>query len=106
TLRPRRSGQALAKSKGTRAIVHLSAVPSGSRKAVKVFFSVLGMGYAPVTVCRSSHPIGELLYRWNQMGEVASVRKLILLPGMDGTGKLFAPFIDALPEGFKAVPIP
>ena len=33
------------------------------------------------------------------------VRKLVLLPGMDGTGTLFAPFIEALPSGFEAVPV-
>lgn len=27
--------------------------------------------------------------------------RLVLLPGMDGTGVLFAPFIEALPEGFE-----
>lgn len=27
--------------------------------------------------------------------------RLVLLPGMDGTGDLFAPFIEALPEGFE-----
>jgi pimeloyl-[acyl-carrier protein] methyl ester esterase len=39
------------------------------------------------------------------MSEEGSVRKLVLLPGMDGTGKLFAPFIEALPEGLEALPI-
>ncbi|SDE58302.1 alpha/beta fold hydrolase [Kordiimonas lacus] len=29
--------------------------------------------------------------------------KLVLLPGMDGTGKLFAPFIHALPNGVEPV---
>lgn len=38
------------------------------------------------------------------MGEIAAVRKLVLLPGMDGTGLLFAPFIEALPQGFEARP--
>ena len=33
------------------------------------------------------------------------VRKLVLLPGMDGTGTLFAPFIEAVPSGFEAVPV-
>jgi len=32
-------------------------------------------------------------------------RKLVLLPGMDGTGTLFAQFIEALPQGFEAVPV-
>ena len=31
--------------------------------------------------------------------------KLILLPGMDGTGELFAPFISALDERFEAVAV-
>src|ERR1700722_12523713 len=35
TRRPLRTGHALAMSKGTRAMTHLSAVPSGSRSAVK-----------------------------------------------------------------------
>jgi pimeloyl-[acyl-carrier protein] methyl ester esterase len=39
------------------------------------------------------------------MGEVASVRKLVLLPGMDGTGRLFGPFIEALPLGLEALPV-
>lgn len=28
-------------------------------------------------------------------------RRLVLLPGMDGTGNLFAPFVEALPEGLE-----
>jgi len=32
----------------------------------------------------------------------AHAPRLVLLPGMDGTGDLFAPFIEALPEGFEA----
>jgi pimeloyl-[acyl-carrier protein] methyl ester esterase len=39
------------------------------------------------------------------MGEIASVRKLVLLPGMDGTGMLFAPLIEALPDEFEAISI-
>ncbi len=39
------------------------------------------------------------------MGEMAPVRKLFLLPGMDGTGTLFGPFVEALPEGFKGMPV-
>jgi pimeloyl-[acyl-carrier protein] methyl ester esterase len=46
-----------------------------------------------------------LLYRWNDVGEETPVRKLVLLPGMHGTGKLFAPFIGALPPEFEALPI-
>jgi pimeloyl-ACP methyl ester carboxylesterase len=33
------------------------------------------------------------------------VLKLLLLPGMDGTGDLFQWFVKALPEGFEAVPV-
>ena len=32
--------------------------------------------------------------------------RLVLLPGMDGTAKLFAPFIKALPEYIGAVIVP
>jgi pimeloyl-[acyl-carrier protein] methyl ester esterase len=32
-------------------------------------------------------------------------RTLVLLPGMDGTGELFAPFISTLSPAFKAVPL-
>jgi pimeloyl-[acyl-carrier protein] methyl ester esterase len=32
------------------------------------------------------------------------VRTLVLLPGMDGTGGLFAPFIEALPSPYNAIP--
>jgi len=39
------------------------------------------------------------------MSEAVSVRKLVLLPGMDGTGKLFARFIEALPQGYDARPV-
>jgi pimeloyl-ACP methyl ester carboxylesterase len=39
------------------------------------------------------------------MDETFPVRKLVLLPGMDGTGTLFGPFIEALPQGFKAMPV-
>jgi|SRR5580658_1106900 pimeloyl-[acyl-carrier protein] methyl ester esterase len=39
------------------------------------------------------------------MSSDSPVRKLVLLPGMDGTGTLFAPFIEALPHGFEAVPV-
>jgi len=31
--------------------------------------------------------------------------KLVLLPGMDGTGSLFADFVDALPKSFNAVTV-
>jgi pimeloyl-ACP methyl ester carboxylesterase len=30
------------------------------------------------------------------------IRQLVLLPGMDGTGELFADFVSALPDGFDA----
>jgi pimeloyl-[acyl-carrier protein] methyl ester esterase len=33
------------------------------------------------------------------------VRTLVLLPGMDGTGELFTPFIEALPSSYNAVPV-
>lgn len=33
--------------------------------------------------------------------EHVEVRKLVLLPGMDGTGDLFVPFIEALPDSFE-----
>jgi pimeloyl-[acyl-carrier protein] methyl ester esterase len=33
------------------------------------------------------------------------VLKILLLPGMDGTGDLFEWFIKALPEGFEALPV-
>jgi pimeloyl-ACP methyl ester carboxylesterase len=39
------------------------------------------------------------------MGEVAAVRKLVPLPGMDGTGHLFGPLIEALPQGYEALPV-
>jgi len=39
------------------------------------------------------------------VGELPPVRKLILLPGMDGTGKLFESFIEALPRGYEARPV-
>jgi pimeloyl-[acyl-carrier protein] methyl ester esterase len=29
------------------------------------------------------------------------IRKLVLLPGMDGTGNLFADFVEALPDTFE-----
>ena len=32
----------------------------------------------------------------------AAIRKLVLLPGMDGTGKLFAEFVNVLPREFEA----
>jgi len=28
------------------------------------------------------------------------IRRLVLLPGMDGTGELFADFVEALPDAF------
>jgi pimeloyl-ACP methyl ester carboxylesterase len=31
----------------------------------------------------------------------SGIPKLVLLPGMDGTGDLFAPFVQALPQGFE-----
>jgi pimeloyl-[acyl-carrier protein] methyl ester esterase len=34
-----------------------------------------------------------------------SVRKLVLLPGMDGTGELFADFVTALPDTFETTTI-
>ena len=34
-----------------------------------------------------------------------SSMKCVLLPGMDGTGELFSPFIAALPEPFEAVAV-
>lgn len=34
-----------------------------------------------------------------------SVRKLVLLPGMDGTGELFAGFVTALPDTFETTTI-
>jgi surfactin synthase thioesterase subunit len=34
-----------------------------------------------------------------------TVPKLVLLPGMDGTSELFAPFIAALPKDFEPIPI-
>lgn len=39
------------------------------------------------------------------MDDVAAVRKLVLLPGMDGTGTLFGPFIEALPQSYEARPV-
>ena len=50
-------------------------------------------------------PTGKLLYRWYQMDETVAVRKLVLLPGMDGTGKLFRTFIEALPQSYEARPV-
>jgi pimeloyl-ACP methyl ester carboxylesterase len=37
------------------------------------------------------------------MPEDVQLRKLVLLPGMDGTGELFVPFIEALPVSFETV---
>jgi pimeloyl-[acyl-carrier protein] methyl ester esterase len=34
-----------------------------------------------------------------------SLRKLVLLPGMDGTGELFAGFVDALPSVYETIPV-
>ncbi|HVU46922.1 MAG TPA: alpha/beta hydrolase [Terracidiphilus sp.] len=31
--------------------------------------------------------------------------ELVLLPGMDGTGELFAPFVEALPDGFETTTV-
>src|SRR5580658_4347553 len=53
TLLPRRVGQASATLKGTRAITHLRAVPSGSSRAVKDFLGDLGIGVGTFPVCRS-----------------------------------------------------
>lgn len=39
------------------------------------------------------------------MTEKSADRKLVLLPGMDGMGSLFEPFIEALPESFEAIPV-
>jgi hypothetical protein len=38
-----------------------------------------------------------------EMKEYLPMHKLVLLPGMDGTGELFAGFVKALPEGFDPV---
>ena len=34
-----------------------------------------------------------------------AITRLVLLPGMDGTGELFHPFLHALPDGFSAGPV-
>jgi pimeloyl-ACP methyl ester carboxylesterase len=39
------------------------------------------------------------------MSSKPAVRKLVLLPGLDGTGTLFTPFIACLPAPFEAIPI-
>jgi pimeloyl-ACP methyl ester carboxylesterase len=39
------------------------------------------------------------------VGMVPPALKLVLLPGMDGTGSLFADFVDALPKSFNAVTV-
>jgi pimeloyl-[acyl-carrier protein] methyl ester esterase len=39
------------------------------------------------------------------MTALSSMLKLVLLPGMDGTGKLFSEFIAALPETFETVTV-
>src|SRR5271170_4693518 len=36
---------------------------------------------------------------------VACLPKLVLLPGMDGTGELFREFVHALPQGFETVSV-
>ena len=39
------------------------------------------------------------------MASDPTTRTLVLLPGLDGAGELFAPFIDALPPAFKVIPV-
>lgn len=43
------------------------------------------------------------LIAFAEMPEDVQLRKVVLLPGMDGTGELFAPFVEALPNGFEII---